>query len=104
MRLDPLNRDTYLFEQGEAYTELGQRKAAISAIKRTLVHHSDTVFDHWLLGIDYSFLGDEDDAQAEAAVAERTIGGSPSANGYLVLADLLNIMGKPAEALVAVDK
>jgi adenylate cyclase len=105
MRLDPLNSDTYLFEQGWAYSLLGRRKEATSALKRDLVRYPDQFVAHSLLGSDYSFLGDEEGARAEAAAVERAVVASPNSYAaYVALADLLNSLGKPAEALVAVDK
>jgi tetratricopeptide (TPR) repeat protein len=105
MRLDPLNGDTYLYEQGWAYSLLGRRKEAIPALKRDLVRYPDNFVTHSLLGSDYSFLGDEHSAQAEAAAVQRAIGASPTPfTAYAVSADLLNSMGTPAEALMALDK
>ena len=105
MRLDPRNRDTYLYEQGCAYFLLGRRKEAISALKRALVRNPDNFMAHCLLSIDYSFLGDEDGAHAEAAAVERYVAASPNTGtGYWALAVVLNTLGKPAEALEAVDK
>jgi adenylate cyclase len=105
MRLDPRNLDTYLYEQGWAYSLLGWRKEAIPALKRDLVRYPDQFAAHSILGIDYGFLGYDDGARAESVAVERHIAASPnSPAGYMVLADLLNSLGKPAEALVAVDK
>jgi adenylate cyclase len=105
MRLDPLNSDTYLYEQGWAYSLLRRWKDAIPALKRDLVRYPDMFMAHSFLGSDYSFLGDEDGARAEAAAVERAVAASPnSPAAYVALADLLNSLGRPAEALVAVDK
>jgi tetratricopeptide (TPR) repeat protein len=105
MRLDPLNRDTCLWEQGWAYSLLGRRKEAIPALKRDLVRYPNQFMAHSFLGSDYSFLGDEDGARAEAAAVQRAIAASPNTPfGYVALANVLNSLGKPAEALVAVDK
>jgi len=105
MRLDPRNRDTYLYEQGWAYTLLGRRNEAIPALKRDLVRYPSQFMAHSFLGSDYSFLGDEDGAWAQAATVERAIAVSPNSPAvYVALADLLNSLGKPAEALVAMDK
>jgi tetratricopeptide (TPR) repeat protein len=68
-----------------------------------LTTHS--AFFNSLLGSDYSFLGDDDRARAEAAAVERAIAASPNSHtAYVALAELLNSLGKPAEALVALDK
>jgi tetratricopeptide (TPR) repeat protein len=104
MRLDPRNT-TYLYEPGWAYSLLGRRTEAIPALKRDLVRYPDHLWAHSLLGSDYSFLGDEDGARTEAAALERAIAASPnSPTFYVALAYLQNSMGKPAEALVAMDK
>jgi adenylate cyclase len=105
MRLDPLNGDTYLYEQGWAYSQLGRRKEAIPALKRDLVRYPDQFVAHSFLGSDYSFLGNEDGARAEAAAVERAVATSPKPlTAYVALADLLNSMGRPGEALVALNK
>jgi adenylate cyclase len=94
MRLNPLNRDTYLYEQGLAYSLLGRRKEAIPALKRDLVRYPDQFGAHSFLGSDYSFLGDEEGARAEAVAVERAIAVSPnSLTAYVALADLLNSLG-----------
>jgi tetratricopeptide (TPR) repeat protein len=51
------------------------------------------------------WLGDNDAAQAEAAKVGQINASDPnSAVGYWALAHVLNSLGKPAEAIVAVDK
>jgi hypothetical protein len=56
------------------------------------------------LANDYSFLGDQDAATAEVAEVEHVVALTPeSADGYAPLSWALNSLGKPAEALVAVD-
>jgi adenylate cyclase len=104
MRLDPRNADNYIFYQGWAYTELGRWKESISDLKRSLARYPNFPWTHAWLANDYSSLGDDDDAQAEAAEVERAVALSPnSAPGYIPLAWALNSLWKPAEALVAVD-
>ena len=104
MRLDPLNRDNYLFEQGFAYTNLGRYEEAIPAVKRDLAL-TNNPWDHVWLVLDYIELGQEDAARAEAAEVERRVALNPdSPMGYLALAIVMNHMAEPAQALVAVGK
>ncbi len=104
MRLDPQNPDIYLLQQGVAYTNLGRWKESITAFKRYLARYPQVIFAHAFLVYDYSSLGDDDAARAEAAEVERAVALTPaSAVGYHVLALTLNKLGKPAEALVAAD-
>jgi tetratricopeptide (TPR) repeat protein len=104
MRLDPRNADNYMSEQGAADTELGRYKESILALKRYLARYPQAIWAHAFLARDYSQLGDDDPARAEAAEVERAVARTPkSAAGYVVLAFTLNWLGKPAEALVAVD-
>jgi adenylate cyclase len=67
MRLDPRNRDFYLFHEGWAYTEMGRYAEAIPVLKRHLARYPNYVGDHLLLVVDYTELGREDEARAEAA-------------------------------------
>ena len=82
MRLDPRNRDLFADQQGMAYTRLGRWKEAIPAYKSCLVRYpAQFNVNSWLhsfLGSDYSFLGDEEGAQAEAAAIERHLAASPN--------------------------
>ncbi len=104
MRLDPRNRDNYLFEQGFAYTQLGRYEEAIPAHKRDLAL-TNNLCDHVNLVLDYIELGQEDAARADAAEVERRSALDPdSPMGYLALADVMNSLGEPAKALVAVEK
>jgi adenylate cyclase len=77
MRLDPRNRDNYLFEQGFAYTVLGRYEEAIPALKRDLAL-TNNLWDHVLLVRDYTELGQEDAARAEAAEVERRVALNPN--------------------------
>ncbi len=104
MRLDPRNRNNYLFEQGFAYTVLGRYEEAIPALKRDLAL-TNNLWDHVLLVRDYTELGQEDAARAEAAEVERRVALNPnSPMGYLALADVMNNMEEPAQALVAAER
>jgi len=67
MRLDPHNADIYLFEQGWAYTQLGRREEAVSALKRSLDRYPDALWGHVLLALDYIELGSDEAAQSQAA-------------------------------------
>ncbi len=103
IRLDPRNADNYVGEQGIAYMELGRWKDSIPALKRGLTRFPNIYF-HAFLANDYSFLGDEDAARAEVAEVERIVALTPNSSfGYVPLSWALNSMGKPAEALVAVN-
>jgi predicted Zn-dependent protease len=105
MRLDPRNPDNYLYEQGWAYTDLERWQDAIPPLKRYSARYPDYLWAHALLAHDYGKAGDDDAAQAEAAEVERLVATDPnSAVGYSALASVLNSLGKPADALVAVDK
>jgi TolB-like protein/cytochrome c-type biogenesis protein CcmH/NrfG len=104
MRLDPRNRDNYLLEQGVAYTHLGRYEEAIPALKRDLAL-TNNLWDHVLLVRDYTELGQEDAARAGAAEVERRVALNPnSPMGYLALADVMNTMAEPAQALVVAEK
>jgi tetratricopeptide (TPR) repeat protein len=101
MRLDPLHRDRYVFEQGWAYTQLGRYQEAIPAFNPV-----DPLFwTHVHLAQDYIELGQEGAARAEATKVERLIGMSPaSAIGYMALAAVMDYMAEPAQTLAAVEK
>jgi tetratricopeptide (TPR) repeat protein len=102
--LDPLNHDYYLHQQGWAYTQLGRYEEAIPVLKRD-VALANILWDHVLLVRDYIELGQEDAARAEAAEVERRVALNPNAPmGYLALADVMNNMAEPAQALVAAEK
>jgi tetratricopeptide (TPR) repeat protein len=105
IRLDPRNADKYMADQGFADLSLGRYKEAILALKDFLARYPDAIWAHaWLARAD-SQLGDDGGARAEAAEVERAVALTPnSAAGYDALAFTLNWLGKPAEALVAVDK
>ncbi len=104
MRLDPRNRDYYVFEQGAAYTQLGRYEEAIPALKRDLAL-TNNLWDHVILAWDYIELGQEDTARAEAAEVERRSALNPnSALGHWALAVVMNYIAEPAQALVAVEK
>jgi adenylate cyclase len=103
IRLDPRNADNYGWEQGYAYMELGRWKDSIPALKRGLTRFPN-IYSHAFLANDYSFLGDEDAARAQVAEVERAVALTPNSSaGYVPLSWALDSLGKPAEALVAVD-
>jgi tetratricopeptide (TPR) repeat protein len=103
MRLDPMNADNYVWAEGWAYMELGQWKNSIPALKRGLTRVPN-IYSHAFLANDYSFLGDEDAANAQLAEVKQVVALTPNAaDGYVPLSWALNSMGKPAEALVAVN-
>jgi tetratricopeptide (TPR) repeat protein len=103
IRLNPLYV-AYLSQLGDAYTLLGRYEEAIPLLKRNLAF-SDLLWDHVFLVWDYSELGEEDAARAEAVEVERRSALNPnSPMGYYALAHALDHMGEPAQALVAVQK
>jgi adenylate cyclase len=105
MRLDPRNPDIYSMERGAAYAELARWHDAIPVLKRDLARYPDWLWGHGFLAVAYSATGDDSAVRAQMAEIERAIALSPnSAIGYLVLAMVLNAQGRPAEALIAVDK
>jgi tetratricopeptide (TPR) repeat protein len=104
IRLNPLEADLYMWEVGYADGLLGRYKDSILALNRFLARYSEFIFAHASLAHDYSFLGDDDAAQTEAAKVENTVSLNPgSAFDYAVLAFTLNSLWKPAAALVAVN-
>jgi len=104
MRLNPRNADYYLMDQGWAYTLLGRWKEAIVAFA-FLTRYPDLIWGHAWLALDYSALGNGEAARTETAEIESAIGRSPSSPmSYSALAFALNAQGRPAEALVAVEK
>jgi TolB-like protein/DNA-binding winged helix-turn-helix (wHTH) protein/tetratricopeptide (TPR) repeat protein len=67
IRLDPRNQDYYLFWEATAYTLMGRCREAIPIIKRALARYPDNLAAHAVLVVDYTELGREDEARAEAA-------------------------------------
>jgi adenylate cyclase len=67
MRLDPRNRDFYLYFEGWSYTLMGRYKEAIPILKRHLASYPNSFAPHVQLVVDYTELGREDEARAEAA-------------------------------------
>jgi tetratricopeptide (TPR) repeat protein len=105
MRLDPRNTDLYLFQQGTAYTQVGLWHEAISSLKPHEARYPGNLWSHVNLAQDCAALGDKDAAQAELAEVERVVTLEPnSALGYFALADSLNSMGRPAQALTAMEE
>jgi adenylate cyclase len=106
IRLNPLEEDVYghLYQLGQAYTLLGRYEEAIPVLKRDLAF-SDLLWDHVCLVGDYSELGKEDAARAEAVEVERRNALHPnSPTGYIALALALRLMGEPGQALVSLQK
>jgi len=105
VRLDPQNAQSYALERGCAYTKLERWTEAIPALKSFLGRYPDVLWAHVWLAEDYHGLGDENAAGAEAAEVERTIALDPnSALGYLGLAEVMNTLDRPVEALAAAEK
>src|SRR6266852_4297664 len=71
MRLDPRNRDLYLFFEGESYTQMGRYEEAIPILKRHLARYPNNVGARSTLVGNYTELGREDEARAEAAEVMR---------------------------------
>jgi len=67
MRLDPRNRDFYLHFEGWSYTQMGRYQEAIPILKRHLARYPNNWSAHSILVVDYTELGREDEARAEAA-------------------------------------
>jgi adenylate cyclase len=67
MRLDPRNRDFYLHFEGWSYTQMGRYQEAIPIFKRHLARYPNNWAAHSFLVVDYTELGREDEARAEAA-------------------------------------
>jgi adenylate cyclase len=67
MRLDPRNRERYLFDEGWSYTQMGRYAEAIPILKRFLARYPNFWAAHAVLVVDYTELGREDEARAEAA-------------------------------------
>src|SRR6266478_6190326 len=99
MRLDPRNRDFYLHFEGLSYTQMGRYQEAIPILKRHLARYPNNWAAHSILVVDYTELGREDEARAEAAEVlrigphfslERWMQISPQKDQYLkrVIADL----------------
>jgi adenylate cyclase len=104
LRLDPRNSQNYTGYQGWSYTELGRWKESIPALKRTLASYPQDTFLKAFLTNDYSSLGDDEAAQAQAKEIEQAVALSPkSPLGYIPLAWAMNSLWKPAQALAAVD-
>jgi adenylate cyclase len=105
VRLDPRNAETYALERGCAYTRLERWTEAIPALKSFLGRYPDVLWANVWLAEDYYGVGDEHAAGAEAAEVERTIALDPnSALGYLGLAEVMNTLDRPVEALAAAEK
>jgi adenylate cyclase len=104
MRLDPRNADKYMFEQGVAYGQLGRWKESILVLKRHLARYPYNFYANAWLANDYSFLGEDGGARTEAAKVDKAVALTPnSAPSYMALALTLDSLGKPSEALAAID-
>jgi len=67
MRLDPRHEDFYLYLEGWSYTQMGRYQEAIPILKRNVASYPDELAGHTNLIVDYTELGREDEARAEAA-------------------------------------
>src|SRR5713226_345437 len=67
MRLDPRNREIYLFYEGWSYSQMGRYEEAISILRRHLTRFPNNSSAHALLVVDYTELGREGEARVEAA-------------------------------------
>jgi adenylate cyclase len=104
IRLDPRNTVMYMADQGFAYLSLGRYQEAILALDRYLAHYPDVIWAHaWLARAD-SQIGNDSGAQSEVSEVKRVVALTPdSALAYAALAFALNWVGKPTEALGAVN-
>lgn len=66
IRLDPRNRYIYLFQMASAYTRMGRYSEAIPLLKSHLSSLPNSPGAHVLLIVDYTELGREQEAKAEA--------------------------------------
>jgi tetratricopeptide (TPR) repeat protein len=71
MRLDPRAADFYLLEVGWGYNAMRKYEAAISALKKHLVHFPNDGWAHANLAIAYSETGQKELARAEALEIRR---------------------------------
>jgi tetratricopeptide (TPR) repeat protein len=71
MRLDPRNPEFYLGEVGRAYDRMGRYAEAVPFFKSVVARYPDSYFGHINLVTDYTELGREADARAEAAEVMR---------------------------------
>ena len=67
VRLDPFSSTWILRSLGSAYTWAGRYKEAISALERAVQNAPNDQFSHISLVLAYSFAGQQEEAQAEAA-------------------------------------
>ena len=67
VRLDPFSSAWILRSLGDAYTWAGRCKEAITALKRAIQNAPNDQFSHISLVLAYSFAGQQEETQAEAA-------------------------------------
>jgi adenylate cyclase len=105
IRLDPRNRDNYLFHEGAAYCGLARWQEANLPLKSHSARYPDHIWAHALLAEDYAFLGDGHAAQAEEAAVERLVAANPNSSAnYAALAEAKFALGKPEEELAAAER
>jgi TolB-like protein/DNA-binding winged helix-turn-helix (wHTH) protein/predicted Zn-dependent protease len=109
LSIDPQNRVMHdrqlLFLLSGLYHELGRWEESLAVEKRYVLFFPDDIWAHALRGCDYAALGQIDAAKDEGAKAQRIFELFPQpAHHQLALALALIAQGKPAEALVAVEK
>jgi adenylate cyclase len=73
MRLNPRYEPHYLVNLGWAYLHTGRREEALVPLKRALSLIPNSLQLHWVLTICYAELGQEEEAQAEAAEIMRLV-------------------------------
>ncbi len=108
MRLYPHKRGI-LFQRACAYTSLGRWEQSLRALRSYIALYPGDIYAHAYLARDYSALGDLEAARAEAAEVERGLMldanfGSEAPRSYDALAEVMNDIGRPIEALAAADK
>jgi tetratricopeptide (TPR) repeat protein len=104
--LSPQNAEI-LAHLGIIYNQLGRWEKSLAALKRSLAVAPDNPWAAWghaLMADDYVALDEMDAARTEAAEVERIVQRDSTADGYGALAQTLNDLGKPAEALAALEK
>jgi adenylate cyclase len=67
IRLDPRGRDFYLFFEGWAYTQIRRYAEEIPMFKQHLARYPNDLSTHAVLIVDYTELGQEQQAREEAA-------------------------------------
>ena len=102
--LDPNSALAY-YILAEVMNNMSRPLQALEAVEKRDLALTNSLWDHVYLVWDYSTLGEEDAARAEAAEVEQCSALNPNSPiGYYALAYTLSYIGEAAQALVAVQK